>query len=94
MSNEETKIAKSFVLTNKYGLHARPSSMFVKTASRFQSEFRVIKEDLKSNGKSIMDLMILAAAPGDQLLVEIEGNDAKQAMKAVEELFISKFGEE
>ena len=47
-----------------------------------------------SNGKSIMDLMILAAAPGDSLTIEIAGEDAQEAMKAIEALFESKFGED
>ena len=87
-------ISKNFVLNNKYGLHARPSSLFVKTASQYESEFKVSKEGIISNGKSIMDLMILAAAPGDQLTVEIDGEDAQQAMNAIEALFNNKFGEE
>ena len=94
MPIDSYNMTKSFVLNNKYGLHARPSSLFVKTASRFQSDFKVIKEGITSNGKSIMDLMILAAAPGDSLTVEIDGDDAPQAMEAIEQLFENKFGED
>ena len=93
MNGDKNTIVKNFTLNNKYGLHARPSSMFVKTASQFKSEFKVKKEDYTSNGKSIMELMILAAAPGEQLTVEISGLDAHQAMIAIEDLFKRKFGE-
>ena len=94
MATNAPNITKNFVLNNRYGLHARPSSLFVKTASQFQSDFTVRKEGVMSNGKSIMDLMILAAAPGDSLTIEIAGEDAQEAMKAIEALFESKFGEE
>ena len=94
MAQDGNSLSRSFVINNQYGLHARPSSLFVKTASRFQSDFKVIKEDTVSNGKSIMELMILAAAPGESLTVEINGNDAQEAMVAIEELFNSRFGED
>ena len=67
--------------------------MFVKTASKFSAEVEVLKDDLSGNGKSIMELMILAAAPGDSVIVKVNGVDANEAMDAIEELFVSNFGE-
>ncbi len=88
------KISKIFTLENKFGLHARPSSLFVKTVSNFSSDVTVTKDDTISNGKSVMELMILAAGPGDRLKVEIDGDDASRAMTAIEALFDSNFGED
>ena len=84
---------KTFTLGNEYGMHARPAALFVKTASSFEADIQVIKEDMVVNGKSIMDLMMLAAESGEQLKVTVAGDDAKPAMDAIEKLFRSNFDE-
>ncbi len=93
MSGNGNVITRRFELTNKYGLHARPSSMLVKAASKYDAEINVIKGDITSNAKSIMELMLLAAAPGEVLTVVADGEDAEAAIAEIETLFVGKFGE-
>lgn len=93
-SNTETTIIRELVVTNKVGIHARPAAMFVKIASRFESEIFLEKDGERVNGKSIMGLLMLAAGPGCKLGLEVCGSDSIQAVKEIEELFATKFGEE
>jgi len=81
-------------IRNKLGLHARASARLVSTASRFSSEITLIKESIEVNGKSIMGIMMLAASKGTELLVRAEGNDADEALCAIEELVNDRFGED
>lgn len=85
---------KDFLVANKLGIHARPAAMFVKTANRFSCEVFVEKEGERVNGKSIMGLMMLAAGPGSRLTVHVQGQDAPQALAAIESLIKNKFDEE
>lgn len=87
-------IKKTFQINNKFGIHARPAALFVKTASQFQSDIKVAKDGYVANGKSIMGLMSLAAEYGSEIEVIIEGEDAREAMAAIESLLESKFNEE
>ena len=80
-------------INNKHGLHARPAAQFVKIAGKFKSDIKVIKDGLEVNGKSIMGIMMLAAEPGSEILVIIEGTDEKEAMQALKELIDKKFYE-
>ena len=82
------------MIKNKFGLHARPSASFVQTASRFRAEIRVEKDGQTADGKSIMDLMMLAAAHGTFITVQAEGEDAQQALESLEILIEGRFGEE
>lgn len=87
-----SKINKEFTIENASGLHARPAAMFVKLASKFESEVSVSKEGGDPiNGKSIMGLMMLAAGPGSRIKVTTEGNDADEAMKEIEALISTNF---
>ncbi len=86
-------LSKKFSIKNKLGLHARPAALFVEIANKFDSDVFVHKGDKKINGKSIMGLMMLAAGFGTKLLVEIDGADAKEAMKEIEKVFENKFYE-
>ena len=87
-------IRKKIKVQNKHGLHARPCSMLVKTASQFRSEFSINKDDLCINGKSIMGVMMLAAEYGSELELVLNGIDEKIAMESIEKMFESKFLEE
>jgi len=87
-------IIKEIIIDNRNGLHARPAALFVKTANRFQSEIWVEKEEERVNGKSIMGLMMLAAAKGSSLRLIAEGEDAVELVEALEVLIDSRFGEE
>jgi len=84
-------IEKDFVIENESGLHARPAAMFVKLANSFESEVWVEKDDEQVNGKSIMGLMMLAAGPGSTISISVEGEDAKDAMCAIDKLISSGF---
>ena len=87
-------MTKDFWVANKLGIHARPAAMFVKTANRFSCDIFVEKDGEKVNGKSIMGLMMLAAGPGSKLTVQAHGQDASQAIAALETLIKRKFDEE
>lgn len=87
-------VEKKFIIPNKMGLHARPAALFVQATNRFQSEFRVIKDGVEVNGKSVMGLMMLAAHQGSELLLKIWGSDEGKALQVIEELFKSKFMED
>lgn len=82
------------VIANKLGLHARPAMTFVDTASSFQSNITVVKAGQTVDGKSIMQLMMLAATEGTELTIQAEGKDADEAINALKELVESRFEEE
>ena len=92
--NTDSAVSKDMVVQNQLGLHARPASMFVKTATKFDSEIMVEKEGESVNGKSIMGLMMLAASHGTILTVTAEGSDASNALNELEELVNRNFEEE
>jgi phosphocarrier protein len=79
---------------NRLGMHARPSAMFVKTASKFRAEVWVEKDGERVNGKSIMGLMMLAAGKGSKLHLIAEGADADKVIAEIENLVQTRFGEE
>ena len=78
-------------IINKHGLHARPAAQFVKIAGRFKSDIEVIKDGLEVSGKSIMGIMMLAAEPGSEITLLVEGDDEKEAFEALNELISQKF---
>ena len=80
-------------IANRLGLHARPAAEFVKLASRFDAEIRVIKEDLEVNGKSIMGMMMLAAERGSHITIRAFGRDAAAAISGLADLVGNGFGE-
>lgn len=88
------RVFRDFILRNKQGLHARPASLFVQTANRFESAIVIHKGKEEIDGKSILGLLMLAAGPGTQLRVSAVGRDAMQALDTLEQLIQSKFGEE
>ncbi len=94
MTNQGDMIKKIFKINNKYGLHARPAALLVKTAGRFKSDIKVAKDGYVVNGKSLMGVMTLAAEPGSEIEVTVEGKDEQQAMEAIEELISKNFFEE
>jgi phosphocarrier protein len=84
---------RKFTIKNRLGLHARAAALLVRTATRFQAEITVAKDGETVNGKSIMGILMLAAAQGTQLEVVAEGMDAPQALNAIAELIENGFGE-
>jgi len=91
---KKTDIKRIVVIKNTLGLHARPAALFVQLANKFQSEIFVGKKEQKVNGKSIMGIMTLAAGKGQKITITANGNDAEEAVKALEKLLKGKFGEE
>lgn len=81
------------VIVNRLGLHARPSAALTQTATRFKSDVWLSKGSRRVNGKSIMGVMMLAAARGATLVVEADGPDEDAALAAIEALIASGFGE-
>ena len=86
----------SFTLevSNKMGIHARPAAMIVRVASRFEGEIWVEKEGDKVNAKSIMGIMMLAAAKGTVLTFHVNTSQSESFKKEITELFSSKFQDE
>jgi len=87
-------IKRKVRIINTLGLHARPCTMLVKTATRYRSEFQIRKEDVTVNGKSIMGVMTLAAEMNSELELIVNGVDEEQLLIEILELFKNKFGEE
>lgn len=87
-------IEREIQVTNKWGLHARPAAMLVKTASRFKSEIWLKKEDVEANAKSILSVMMLAAEVGSRVIIRAEGDDEEEAVETLVRIFREKFGEE
>ena len=81
-------------IQNKLGLHARPAMSFVDVANGFSSQIKVKKGDQAVDGKSIMQMMMLAAAHGTELQIQAEGADAREAIVALRALVDRKFDEE
>ncbi|HEX7009602.1 MAG TPA: HPr family phosphocarrier protein [Phycisphaeraceae bacterium] len=81
-------------ILNRLGLHARPAMSFVDTANTFVSDIRVHKGSQMVDGKSIMQLMMLAATQGTELQITAQGPDAQSAITALRGLIERKFDEE
>lgn len=86
-------IQKTTTIVNKLGLHARAAAKFVTLASQFNSEINVKRNEQNVNGKSIMGVMMLAAAKGSEIELIIEGEDEQNAMLALLELIANRFNE-
>ncbi len=87
-------LEREFTIVNKLGLHARASALLVKTASRFHSDIKIGREGVEVNGKSIMGIMMLAAAKGTTIRVRVAGDDEDEAMASLDEIITNGFGEE
>ena len=86
-------LQQTTTIVNKLGLHARAAAKFVTQASLFNAEINVKRNNLDVNGKSIMGVMMLAAAKGSEIELIIDGDDEKQAMQSLLELIANRFGE-
>lgn len=87
MQQRETEIV------NKLGLHARAAAKLTQTASRFESEIWISRNGRRVNAKSIMGVMMLAAAKGMAVDIETSGPDEEAAMQTLLELIAGRFGE-
>lgn len=81
-------------IVNRLGLHARPAMAFVDAASAYSAEVKVRKGETEVDGKSIMQMMMLAATKGSVLEITAEGDDAQQACEGLARVVAEGFGEE
>ncbi len=86
-------VKKTVTIVNKAGMHTRPASNIVKIASRYRSDFYIVKNGYRINGKSIIGVMTLAAEQGSTLTLEIEGEDEEKASQELIKFFEDGFGE-
>jgi phosphocarrier protein HPr len=86
-------VERTITIVNKLGLHARAAAKLVTLAAKFKSEIRVTKDGREVSGKSIMGVMMLAAAKGSRVTFRAEGADAQEALDAIENLIGRKFDE-
>lgn len=87
-------VVRSVQVTNALGLHARAAARFVHLATRFNSQIRVSRDSKVMDGKSIMGILLLAAARGTNLTITAEGPDETTAVDSLVQLVESGFGEE
>ena len=92
-TSETQMIVCEVTVTNRAGLHTRPASMIVRTASKFKSDFFIEKDGYEINGKSIIGVMTLAAEQGAVLSLVFDGDDEQEAAEAMKQLFEEGFGE-
>ena len=86
--------SRELPIINKRGLHARASAKFVQMVEGFDATITVSKDGMTVGGTSIMGLMMLAASPGSSVVVSATGNQAAEALDALDQLIQNKFGEE
>ncbi len=87
-------IEREITIRNKAGLHTRPASMLVRTASQYESDVFLRRNGYEINGKSVIGVMTLAAGKGATLTLVVEGEDEEAAADAISDLFEDGFGEE
>ena len=86
-------IERTVTVRNKAGIHTRPASMVVRTASKFAADFYIRADGYEINGKSIIGVMTLAAEQGATLTLIFDGADEEAAAEAMIEIFNNGFGE-
>jgi phosphocarrier protein HPr len=91
---DSAMLSRSVTVANKIGLHARAAARFVHLASRFQSHVKVTRGSQTMDGKSIMGILLLAAAAGTVLTVSTDGEDEHAALEALCAFVDSGFGED
>ena len=94
LASNSNAASRTLLITNKRGLHARAANKFVQCAGRFDADIQVSKDGQTVPGRSIMGLMMLAAAPGCSIDVTAAGADADAALQALTELVEAKFHED
>lgn len=87
------RVKKRLEIKNRLGMHARASALLVQTVNRFSSEVKISKDDNVVDARSIMGVLTLGAAKGSKVRVEARGDDAREAMLAIEQLIDDKFRE-
>jgi len=83
----------TLTIQNEVGLHARPAAMFVQTANHFEADIQICCNERTANAKSILDVLTLGAAQGAVIEIKAEGNDANEALFALQNLVENNFKE-
>jgi len=86
--------SREVTVVNQLGLHARAAARFVHLAARFTAQVRVARDSRVMDGKSIMGILLLAAARGTRLVISADGTDEQDAVNALAQLVETGFGEE
>lgn len=96
MIERETMLEREVIICNRLGLHARAAARLVRTASQFDANIKLERADRSAtaDAKSILSVLLLAAARGTKLRLTIDGTDEEKAMDVVCELFADGFGEQ
>ena len=87
MTRRETRIV------NRLGLHARAAAQLVRMANEYNSDISLIKTNQQANAKTIMEVLMLGAAQGEDLTVEAVGDDEEHAVEAIVQLIDARFNE-
>lgn len=90
---ERRTLSREVVVANSQGLHARPADLLAREARKWQSRIELVADAQRADGKSILELLTLAAESGTRLVVEATGPDAREALEAIGVLFERKFNE-
>ncbi len=93
MTTPET-VSREVVVGIEQGLHARPADLVAREARKWQSRIELVADRQRADGKSILDLLTLAAESGTRLVVEATGPDAREAVEAIGRLFDRNFTEQ
>jgi len=86
-------LSREVVVSNEHGLHARPAGKLAQRAQGFTARIRIVHDEHEVDAKSILEVLTLAAGPGDVLEIRATGDDAAQAVEALERLFHKRFDE-
>ena len=88
----ENTIERTVIIRSKSGLHARPAAIFVQKAKGFQSQITLTKNEKTANAKSILSVLTLGAAQGDQVILKVNGDDAETALGELASLLEEDLG--
>ena len=87
-------IETAITIKNKTGLHARAAAKLVETTTSYDSTVEISNGEKTVDGKSILSVMLLAASPGSELMLMVDGSDENEATQAITQLVLNNFGEE
>ena len=90
---QDRTVKLNVLVVNPQGMHLRPADLFVRTASKFQARVKVDYAGQQCDGRSVIELLMLAARQGTELTISASGDDAEQAVAALVELVQQGFGE-
>ncbi|MDP8216104.1 MAG: HPr family phosphocarrier protein [Candidatus Kaelpia imicola] len=84
------RIIRKLKVASEQGLHARPAAVFVETANKFMSKVIVTKGDLVVDGKSILNILTLGVECKDEIIIEVEGEDAEEAIESLKRVILKE----